>query len=71
MTGRDLIIYILENKLESERILNLMTIDEAAVKYNVGPATIRVWLDYDVISGIKLGDTIYILYNKGGIKNVE
>ena len=71
MTGRDLIIYILENKLESERILNLMTIDEAAAKYNVGPATIRVWLDYDVISGIKLGDTIYILYNKGGIKNVE
>ena len=64
MTGKDLIIYILQNDLENERILNLLTVDEAAVKFNVGPATIRVWFEYDVISGIKIGNELYILSNK-------
>ena len=64
MTGKDLIIYILQNNLENERILDLMTIDEAALKFNVGPATIKIWYEYDVISGIKFGDELYILSNK-------
>ena len=61
MTGRDLIIYILENNLENEIIIDLMTVEEAALKYNVGPATIEIWHKLDMISGIKMGDELYIL----------
>ena len=46
MTGRDLIIYILENHLEDEELFKdgklpgLMTYEEAAVKFDVGKETI-------------------------------
>ena len=49
MTGRDLIIYILENRLENEQVfkdgklLGFITVDEAALKFGVGPETIRLW----------------------------
>ena len=51
MTGRDLIIYILQNNLEDEDILKdgrfpgLLTIQEAAAKANVGVATINAWMN--------------------------
>lgn len=69
MTGRDLIIYILENNLENEpiftnsKLLGFITIEEAALKYNVGPATVKLWFDLNVIPGIKLGEEIYIFAN--------
>lgn len=66
MTGRDLIIYILKHNLEDKRILDLLSIDEAALKYNVGTATIRLWYKLNIIPGIKLGDELYII-NKGGL----
>ena len=64
--GRDLIIYILENHLEDEpiciddRFLNLMSEGEAAVKFNVGVATIRTWYACGVLDGIRIGKEIYI-----------
>ena len=61
MTGRDLIIYILENRLEDKKLSWFMTIEEAAVKFKVGVETIKVWYTLGFISGIKMGDTIYIL----------
>ena len=61
MTGRDLIIYILENNLENEILINIMTVEEAASKYEVGPATIKLWYKLDTISGIKIRDELYIL----------
>lgn len=70
MTGRDLIIYILENHLEDEQVLKdgkllgFMTVNEAAVKFNVGPETIKLWFDMKVIKGFKLGEELYILMNQ-------
>ena len=66
ITGRDLIVYILENKLENEpiciddRFLNLMSLSEAAMRYNVGVATIRAWYDSGMLDGIRIGEEIYI-----------
>lgn len=69
MTGRDLIIYILENHLENEPVfldkgfLNLLSEEDAAVKLNVGQATIKAWLELGMIKGVKVGESIYILPN--------
>lgn len=47
MTGKELILYILENDLENEDVIKdgvfiwLMDEKEAAVKFDVGVATIR------------------------------
>lgn len=67
MTGRELIIYILENNLEDKpvfedgKILGLMTVEEAALKFGVGSATIIAWFHLDMIKGIRISDCIYIL----------
>ena len=51
MTGKELILYILENNLEDSeifkdgRFLDFLTVSEAAVKFNVGEATVKTWLD--------------------------
>ena len=69
MTGRELIIYILENHLENEqvfedgRLLGFMTVQEAAVKFGVGIACIEYWFMTDMLPGFKIGDTIYIPVN--------
>ena len=66
MTGRELIIYILENNLEDEEILKdgvilgMMVEEDAAVKYNVGPATIKAWYEQGRLPGLKVGKTIFI-----------
>lgn len=66
MTGRDLILYILANGLEDKpvyedgRLLGFMTLDEAAVKFEVGTATVRVWINEGMLYGIKIGEEIYI-----------
>ena len=49
MTGKELILYILQNNLENTVVMQdgmfigFMTEEEAAVKFNVGVATIRGW----------------------------
>lgn len=69
MTGRDLIIYILSNGLEDEpvfkngKVLGFMTEVEAAAKFNVGIATIRVWCDCDMIDHVFIGKELYIPIN--------
>ena len=69
MTGRDLILYILSNNLEDEpvfnegKLLGFMTVEEAAVKFDVGIATVKVWANFKAIPSIKLGDTFYIPSN--------
>lgn len=69
MTGRDLIIYILENNLEDApmfedgKILGFMNVDEAALKLNVGPATIKTWFELEAIPGVKIGGEIYFPVN--------
>ena len=69
MTGRDLIVYILKNGLEDEplykdgKILGFMTTMEAAIKFGVGRATIKVWVDTGRLDGVKIGEEIYIPAN--------
>ena len=67
MTGRDLIIYILNHNLEDVEIFKdgkfagFITEEEAAVKLNVGVATIQAWVSLGVLYGVKINDTNYIL----------
>lgn len=67
MTGRELILYILENKLEDEIVIKdgifiwLMDENEAAVKFNVGVPTVRAWYATGMASGTKIGEHLYFL----------
>ena len=66
MTGRDLIIYILENGLENEpiykdgNIIGLMSIGQAAKKWNVGSETVRTWTVMGMIDYVMIDTAIYI-----------
>lgn len=52
MTGKELILYILQNNLENEVVIknglliSLLDDREAAIKFNVGIATIKAWRKY-------------------------
>lgn len=65
MTGRDLIIYILQNNLEDEQVFNshgfldFMTVEETAAKFDVGSETIKLWYAMKFISGIELGGSLF------------
>lgn len=69
MTGKELILYILENDLENEDVIKdgvfiwLMDEKEAAVKFGVGVAAIRLWYIYGLLDGAKIGDHLYFLRN--------
>lgn len=69
MTGRDLIMYILDNRLENEIVIKdgifiwLMDENETAVKFDVGVATVRAWYVCGMLSGTKIGDHLYFLRN--------
>ena len=72
MTGRELIIYILLNGLENEKIDGIMNENEAAEKINVGVSTIRTSFKLGIINGLQIGENVYIfnttnsLEQKGG-----
>lgn len=69
MTGRDLILYILSNGLENEEIfkngkfIGFMTAEEAAVKLNVGVATIYSWVTMGMLEGVMIAGALYIPAN--------
>lgn len=69
MTGRELIIYILQNNLEDEILfkdgyfIGFMSDKEAAAKFNVGVATVNAWYMAGMIKGTKIGDSLYFLKN--------
>ena len=66
MTGRDLIIYILANNLEDELVFQdgkfagYITVDEAAVRMNVGVAMIYALINLEMLDCIIVGDTVFI-----------
>lgn len=66
MTCKDLIAYILANDLENEPVfkdgafVGFITAGEAAVRMNVGLATICVWVAQKRLEGILIGDVLYI-----------
>lgn len=65
MTGKELILYILQNNLEDTVVFGdeffsaFMTVPQAAVKFEVGEATIRAWNSCGMLTGFKFGDTLY------------
>lgn len=68
MTGRDIILYILNNELENEEVFNeegifvgFMSETEAASLYDVGPATIRSWYEMGYLRGIEVRNDLYFL----------
>ena len=69
MTGRDLIVYILSNNLEDEpvfkdgKFIGFLTAGEAAEKLDVGVATIWALMAQQRLSGIQIGDVLYIPAN--------
>ena len=69
MTGRELIMYILQHNLEDEIVFKdgnfvwCMTEEEAAVKFGVGVAQIKAWYACGMLSGTKIGDHLYFLRN--------
>lgn len=66
MTGRELIVYILRNNLEDKpvfedgKFIGFLTPYEAAVKFEVGVATIKTWIDLHWIDSINIGGATYI-----------
>lgn len=67
VTWRDLIVYILQNNLEDQEVLNpnlCVTDDEAAVNLGVGVETIRAWYNLGRIAGFKINDQLYIFKTK-------
>lgn len=66
MTGRDLIIYILANKLEDESVfkdgsfVGYITASEAAEKAGVGVATIYAWVNYGLVNCMIISGKMYI-----------
>ena len=69
MTGRDLIIYILQNGLEDEpvykdgKVIGFISEVEAAIKFGVTTATIRVWVSMGMLDGVIIGNSVYIPTN--------
>lgn len=68
MTGRELIIYILENDLEDSTlfedgdVFGFTSVEKAAVELEVGPATINAWIDMFKIKRHVIGNKTYIAY---------
>lgn len=69
MTGRDLMMLILEYKLEDTEVIKdgkfiwFMDEMEAAVKFDVGVSTIKAWYACGKLNGIKIGECLYFLRN--------
>lgn len=65
MTGKEVIIYILQNDLVNEEVfengifVGFMTEEEAAVKRGVGVETMRILCSIGALDGFKIGDKLY------------
>ena len=69
MTGKDLILYILQNNLENKEIfetgtfLDFMTINKAASTFGVGAATVHYWVKLEMLPSITIGNEVFIPKN--------
>lgn len=69
MTGRDLILYILTNGLEDEpvfkngKFIGFVTTGEAAVKMDVGIATVHALIKEKRLDGVRVSEGLYIPAN--------
>lgn len=69
MTGRELILYILENHLEEEeifkddKITGLQTVSEAAQRFEVGRETVHSWIKLGYLDSVIIFGKIFIPEN--------
>ena len=69
LTGRDLIIYILENGLENEPVvkdgtpIGFLTIDDVAKRLSFGSAAVRARITLGTIESVTIGGRQYIPAN--------
>lgn len=66
MTGRDLIIYILEHNLEDEpvfkdgKFIGFLSCGEVAQHYSVGGATVQAWIKEKMIDSVQVNGGVFI-----------
>lgn len=66
MTGRDLILYILQNGLENEpvfkngKFIGFVTPEDVAIQTNVGTATVHAWIHQGRLPSEAVTEGIYI-----------
>lgn len=66
MTGKELIVYILQNNLENEevfkngKLLGYVTIPQAAVGMGIGEAAVRALINLGAVSHVKIDDVEYV-----------
>ena len=66
MTGRDLIVYILQNNLEDEpvfkdgKFIGFVTDVEAAKNMGVGVATIHAMIEQGMLEGVQINNIVYV-----------
>lgn len=78
MTGRDLIMFILDNHLEDTIIVadyngnfpGLISVESAAARWNTGPATVKALYFTGKIKGTEINNTVYILESQPNPFNV-
>ena len=69
MTGRELILYILENGLENEPVfkngvfIGFVTPEDVAVQTSVGTATVHAWIHQGRLQSEAVREGIYIPAN--------
>lgn len=80
MTGRDLIVYILTNKLEDEDVfkngtfldfLGFLPIQEVSERMGVGVATINALIRLGKVSSLTINNTVYVSHNLVPRKEVK
>ena len=77
MTGRDLIIYILQNGLEDEEvfkdggILGFATEAQLAARFGVGVETIKIWHQFGWLAGYKIGEVLYFPLTTIDPRNIQ
>ncbi|MBR5862195.1 MAG: hypothetical protein IKZ08_02600 [Bacteroidales bacterium] len=65
MTGRELVVYIMENHLEDEEVIKngvfvgFISEDEVAAKLGFGVATIRAFVELGILEGHRINDRLY------------
>ena len=76
MTGRELIVCILENNLEDQevfrdgKIIGYVTVDEAALFLEVGRATVTTWINIGLLDKCIVVDGDYLIPIKS-LKNAK
>jgi len=64
MTGRELIIYILEHGLENKELFDggiILTDEQKATELNTGVESVRVLYRLGTVPGFKIGNSIFFL----------